>query len=153
MHEELRKLRRIERIVRYLLKGPADHEDIAMDIWLELYQKGEAVSFSFVRYRCIDWLRKRREERDPEDDQRCSRDLEPNDVEAQDLLQEIVKRVDLNQEDHLLLYRHYYNGETLADIARNERVSPSTITRRLQGILLRLRAAGEDLQLRVETQK
>jgi len=101
-------------MVQTIIKGSGmDIENIAGDIWLELFAKGKEASWLYIRNRCWDALRKERKIKFVPDEELMN--IEDTSVILEEPMTEVVnlliEQACLSIEERDLLYRFFYNDE------------------------------------------
>lgn len=112
------------RAVRWFVRPPLDAEDIAGDIILEaLEKKYERVSYSHIRSRCFDALRRVRLEAACEsneipynEDWRTDRGAGKSQAESQEIA-DLIQRAALSPTEAEALYHRFWRNETLSELA------------------------------------
>jgi len=151
LSEELKDFILIRRMVGRCLALHFDQDNVAGNIWLELWTRskstGEHVrpSWVHVRNRCIDELRRVIRKREVPLEQargRCVRDLDEEVIsrDNKELLDQIMECPLLSAEERLLVYRRYYAGASLQEISKVLGKSKTSTKRYFGNILDRLRA-------------
>lgn len=140
---EEQELRRIQGLVeRFLVRG-LDRENLASEIWLELWVKSKVAghpiraSALHVRYRCADEARRRKREAPLVGDIEV-RIIQPK-PDVKPLLDKIMRCPTLTADERRLIYRKFYAGEGNLVIARSLGRSKTAIKRIFRGIFSRLR--------------
>jgi DNA-directed RNA polymerase specialized sigma24 family protein len=107
-------------MVRTILRGQFDFEDIASKIWIELYENKKELSWLYVRNRCIDELRKDRtqfvsnEILDERQKEATSK------VSSLDLLNKIFEGSFLNPEEKHIIYKRFYKDVPIKELNEHQ---------------------------------
>ena len=146
----LAELKKIEGLIRQFTKrSDVDVEQLAVDIWLELWlgHSRHRPTRWFVRARTIDAFReaKRRPVTNIEFGDRIAN--RPDiDVEfylsCQELVNHLMELV-VDARQRRIVYLRFYRGLSYKDIGREVGVGRETVRRQLLSILTRLRQAGD----------
>jgi hypothetical protein len=88
-----------------------DHEEIAMDLWCKCWQEKRMPTYTQVKNHCLDALRKDKAEIRKYNalsflGTRVAVEL-PNDI-----LDELIKRAQLNNDEHNAIYRRFYLNQS-----------------------------------------
>ena len=137
--DQLAHLRKIERMVRRFLHEAlaVDPENLACDIWVDLWVRGQSVCWRHVRNRCIDVIRATVLHREVRLTDEVEAAPAPGRTEAttevvtnaQERLDILFKCPWITPRDRKLLYWRYYAELTDASVAQLEGCSRETITK------------------------
>jgi len=146
----LESLRKVERIARHVLRNTygIDIENLAVDIWLEIWQKSKPLCYTQVKNRCIDEIRKRMRKTEVSADPSLLNSKPSLDEEAPGKLSDIDRRIEidslmkcphLSAYQHRLIFLHFYKDMTCGEIASSLRVDRSTISKEIRSALTTIR--------------
>ena len=161
-YSPMRELRHIMKVVFMALPKRFPREDIAVDLWLELWQKFRGplkINDDIIRLRCRDYMGTKiksgpyaeREREVPLQDIHERPSLEPDDVKerAQKENAEVIGQLvsHLHKEQKRLIYYHFYLGRNKYEIAKRLGWHPSTVVERVKRVISELQrwAAEEDI--------
>lgn len=141
--EIVQSLRKIERMVgRFLHEARAiDPENLAVDIWLDLWTRGVSPSWTHVHNKCVDAIRRATSHREialPDGSDITDRRLGET-TEPRERLDRVMKCPWLTPTDKSLLYARYYSGQTDETIARVLGHSREKVTKDIAHVLEKLR--------------
>ena len=142
---------RLKSLCRKFVRDPVDHEQIAMDLWIRSIQRREDVSYTAVRNYCYDVLRHRKVQQVAETEKlfvEASIDRAREDsftkadlvqAFASDHLNEIIERAGLTWQERMLMYRVFWQGMPITEIARLCRDTPILLREELKKIIEKLK--------------
>ena len=144
--ELVQSLRKIERMVgRFLREARAiDPENLAADIWLDLWTRNVRPSWTHVHNKCVDVIRRATSHREVA----IGDNFDLADTTGQELgettepreqLDRVMKCPWLTAQDKSLLYARYYSGQTDETIARALNHSREKVTKDIAHVLEKLR--------------
>ena len=146
----LEDLKKIRRMVHFIVPQLPDEEALSVDIWLELWQKGGEATWTHVRNRTIDELRRVTNIHfeslysiSPEEFSTLYTSITLK--EKQDLLNEMFKRASLSNADEKLLYLRFYKDFSLKEIGVEFNISIQAVSQRLDSIFVKLKKIGSPL--------
>lgn len=151
LSQELRDFLDIQRMVRKCLALYLDQDNVAGNIWLELWQKskekGEHIQpiWTHVRNRCIDEVRRMARKREvPLEGARtkCVETSEERDAsrDNQEFLDLVMECPSLSSKERLLLYKKYYAEMSLRDLSGEIGKSKTSTKRRFREIIDKIRS-------------
>lgn len=146
----LEDLKKIQRMVHFIVPKLPDEESLSVDIWLELWQKGEDICWTHVRNRTIDELRRITNVhfeslKSINDFEFSELNSALSDKERKDLLNEIIKRASLSNQEEELLFLRFYKDLSLKEIGEEKGISLWAVRRRLEGVFEKLKKIGKPL--------
>lgn len=136
------------RVVRWFVRPPLDAEDIAGDIILEALEKNyERVTYSHIRSRCFDALRRVRLEADCEsreipynEDWGIDRGIGHASGDSQEIA-ELIQRAALSPTETEAIYHRFWRNETLNDLSISLNIRTYQATEILSRAISKLKAA------------
>lgn len=138
------EFRIIRSMVSKVLPSWMDLDGIAQDIWVECWKNARYITRKLVRYRCIDYLRRQKEQDAFFEEYATQTDVET--LASHELLNEIIRLANLTPTEKLILH-NYSSTRSIAEIAAHVGLSPSVCYNTLTRLLARLRTlAAEQFQ-------
>lgn len=130
------EFRIIRSMVAKVLPSWMDLDGIAQDIWIECWKGSRYITRRLVRYRCIDYLRRQKEQDAFFEEYATHTDVET--LASYELLNEIVKLANLTPTEKLILH-NYSTTKSVSEIASSVGLSSSVCYNALTRLLARLR--------------
>jgi len=153
--ESLRQIKRmVGSALQRMMKSShrVDSEELAVSIWSELWMSGGVITWTFVRNRTIDEIRRQVVRREVElgREVRESEEWEEEvgeedghdhlrDVATKEMVNRVMRCPTLAQEDKTMIYLRFYEGLRGEDIGSRFGCSKQKINQRLNEILAKLR--------------
>lgn len=132
---------RVHRSVKRILNPSFDTENLAMEVVLESWTNGHAEpSWSFIRHRCYDLLRRSQKEKEVMQVPRPKANEDLHDAERE---VSYLMKVLNNQEKKLIFYR-YYLDLTLRAIAERQGMDVNKVREVLTSAVYKMREASQE---------
>jgi len=138
---------RIEKTISYYIHGDRiDKEQLAVDIWMELWEKNLPYSALTLKHRCYDklrWLKKEPtlflEENKAEAMRLSQKNSDIYSVESVERLDKIIEEAHLTHHQRRILFLYFYQGKSGQKIADIMDLSKAMVHVTLNFILKKLR--------------
>lgn len=141
-------LNMIHKLVRKVLSPSFDRDDLAMEIWLKLYELDQPISFMKVRFMCLDLVAREKRRSYVEKEHEKVVLIERSESESKhsypkheqtEMLDSLMKEVSLSKKQKDILFHIFYQGQRAREVAHLLGISESYVSKLLSQALTLLK--------------
>lgn len=147
---------RLLRICRRLVRSPVDVEGIAQELWVREVQRGRKAYYVEIRNYCFDKLRneRARAKAELESVSKQANHQDTQGINGQDgtghsdaPLELLLKLASLSSIEQLIIYKHFWLGETDLSISQTFGIHVGEVSLLRQNALRKIREASKNVEL------